>query len=97
MRATIGIEDLRKKREEVHALILTEEEEKVKIQNDIHILTERLHRVNESLAKKMASRNEYDKTIQETEQAYMKILESSETLLHVLKNEQVSLGEAGSL
>lgn len=33
------------------------------------------------------ARNEYDKTIQETEAAYMKILESSQTLLHVLKRE----------
>ena len=33
----------------------------------------------------------YDKTIQETEAAYMKILESSQTLLHVLKRETVNL------
>jgi hypothetical protein len=39
----------------------------------------------------VASRNEYDKTIMETEAAYMKILESSQTLLHVLKRESVSL------
>ncbi len=32
----------------------------------------------------IASRNEYDKTIAETEAAYMKILESSQTLLNVL-------------
>ena len=33
----------------------------------------------------------YDKTIMETEAAYMKILESSQTLLHVLKRESVNL------
>ena len=37
------------------------------------------------------ARNEYDKTIQETEAAYMKILESSQTHLHVLKRETVNL------
>lgn len=35
----------------------------------------------------------YDKTIQETEAAYMKILESSQTLLHVLKRETVNLSK----
>ncbi|XP_031564258.1 Sjoegren syndrome nuclear autoantigen 1 homolog isoform X2 [Actinia tenebrosa] len=81
------IEDLCTKRDELQKQILSEEEEKTKIQNDIRILTERLAKINESLARKIASRNEYDKTIAETEAAYMKILESSQTLLHVLKNE----------
>ena len=56
-----------------------------KIQNDLRILTERLARINDNLARKITSRNEYDKTIQETEAAYSKIMESSQTLLHVLK------------
>ena len=68
-----GIEDLCGKRDELHRSILQEEEEKQKLQNDIRVLTERLAKVNESLAKKMASRNEFDKTIAETEAAYMKV------------------------
>mmetsp|Transcript_21458 Transcript_21458/g.27924 ORF Transcript_21458/g.27924 Transcript_21458/m.27924 type:complete len:123 (+) Transcript_21458:68-436(+) len=79
------IEDLREKREEVNRAILKEEEEKAKIQKDLSILTDRLSKINEALARKVQARNEYDKTIQETETAYMKILESSQTLLHVLK------------
>ena len=43
-----------------------------KIQNDLRILTERLSRINDGLARKISSRNEYDKTIQETEGAYAK-------------------------
>ena len=62
-----------------------------KIQNDLRILTERLARINDNLARKISSRNEYDKTIQETEAAYQKIMESSQTLLHVLKRESVNL------
>ncbi|XP_068723403.1 microtubule nucleation factor SSNA1-like [Montipora capricornis] len=81
------IEDLCTKRDELQKQIINEEEEKSKIQNDIRILSERLAKINESLAKKIASRNDYDKTISETEAAYMKILESSQTLLHVLKKE----------
>ena len=72
-------------------VILKEEEEKAKIQRDLSILTDRLAKINEGLARKIQARNEYDRTIQETEAAYMKILESSQTLLHVLKRESVSL------
>ena len=68
-----GIEDLCTKRDELQKQIINEEEEKGKIQNDIRILSERLAKINESLAKKIASRNEYDKTIAETEAAYMKV------------------------
>merc|ERR1712167_255030 len=85
------IEDLREKREEVNRSIAQDEEEKAKIQNDLRILTERLARINDNLARKISSRNEYDKTIQETEAAYAKIMESSQTLLHVLKRESVNL------
>ena len=70
---------------------MKEEEEKAKIQKDLSILTDRLSKINESLSRKNQARNEYDKTIQETEAAYMKILESSQTLLHVLKRESVNL------
>ena len=41
--------------------------------------------------KKYGTRQEFDKTIGETENAFMKILESSQTLLHVLKKEGASL------
>ena len=68
-----GIEDLCTKRDELHKQILQEEEEKQKIQNDLRILTERLAQVNESLAKKIAMRNDYDRTISETENAYKKV------------------------
>jgi len=87
------IEDLREKREEINRSILKDEEEKAKIQKDLSILTDRLSKVNESLAKRVAARSEYEHTIQETEAAYMKILESSQTLLHVLKRESQQLGK----
>ena len=85
------IEDLREIREEINKQILKDEEEKAKIQRDLSILTDRLSKINEGLARKIQARNEYDRTIQETEGAYMKILESSQTLLQVLKRETVSL------
>ncbi|CAK9033973.1 13 kDa deflagellation-inducible protein [Durusdinium trenchii] len=87
------IEDLREKREEVNRQILKDEEEKAKIQKDLSLLTDRLSKVNEGLAKRVQARSDYDRTIKETEAAYMKILESSQTLLHVLKRESVNLGK----
>lgn len=39
----------------------------------------------------VATRNEFDKVIQETENAFTKILESSQTLLTVLKRETVNI------
>ena len=68
-----GIEDLCTKRDELHRQIMSEEEEKNKIQNDIRILTERLAKITESLSKKYAAQNDYDRTISETEAAYMKV------------------------
>jgi Sjoegren syndrome nuclear autoantigen 1 len=56
-------------------------------------LTERLHQTNDSLNKKLSIRSEYDRTLGETESAYMKILESSQTLLHVLKREGMNLSK----
>merc|ERR1712083_696549 len=76
-----SVEDLREKREELNR----------QIQKELSILTDRLQKINESLVRKTQARSEYDKTIQETEAAYMKILESSQTLLHVLKRETVNL------
>ena len=41
---------------------------------DLSILTDRLQKLTESLMRKTQARNEYDKTIQETEAAYMKVI-----------------------
>lgn len=108
----LGIEDLCTKRDDLQRQIMIEEEEKHKLQNDIRVLSEKLAKINESLAKKISARNEFDKTIAETEAAYMKvykpiellnlsyndvylfllkILESSQTLLNVLKRESHTL------
>ncbi|XP_036272866.1 Sjoegren syndrome nuclear autoantigen 1 isoform X1 [Pipistrellus kuhlii] len=94
------IEELCQKREELCRQIQQEEEEKQRLQNEVRQLTEKLARVNENLARKIASRNEFDRTIAETEAAYLKdrvcpqILESSQTLLSVLKREAGNLTKA---
>lgn len=57
------------------------------------MLTDKLSKLNESLVRKLRARDEFDKTIQESEQAYMKIVESSQTLLQVLKKERETLSK----
>ena len=46
------IEDLCTKRDDLQRQIITEEEEKHKLQNDIRVLSEKLAKTNEGLAKK---------------------------------------------
>ncbi|KAK9822486.1 hypothetical protein WJX81_001071 [Elliptochloris bilobata] len=85
------IEELREKREALQVQIRDEELEKSKIQQDLQVLTKRLSHINESLQRKVLAREEYDKVIQETESAYVKILESSQTLLTILKKESANI------
>lgn len=94
------VEDLCAKRDELQKSILLEEEERAKLEHDIKVLSTKLAKVNESLSKKLATRNEYDRTIAETESAYMKILESSQALLTFLKRDSgkgLATGKAGSV
>jgi sjoegren syndrome nuclear autoantigen 1 len=71
------IEDLCTKRDDLQRQVMSDEEEKHKLQNDIRVLSEKLAKINESLAKKISARNEFDKTIAETEGAYMKVIHFS--------------------
>lgn len=87
------IEDLREKRDEILKQLREDDAEKAKITQDLQILTKRLAQVNESIARKAETKNEYDKVIAETEAAYLKILESSQTLLTVLKREAVNISK----
>ncbi len=87
------IEDLRERRNEVQRQIVKDEELKAKIQQELALFTKKLTDINDDLAKKNQTLNEYNRTIAETEGAYMKILESSQTLLQVLRRETGSLAK----
>lgn len=78
----------------MHKQILEEEEIKKKIQSDIRTLTERLSQISESLTSKMATRNDFDKTIAETETAYKKVSLLVSIIListHVRLSQQISM------
>ena len=71
------LDTIKENREEVQVEIDAEETEKRQIEEQMKLLGLRLQEINESLSKKYNTRNEFDKTISETENAFMKILESS--------------------
>lgn len=95
------LEDLKEQKGALQQAIQREEEEKMSLQKEIAMLTDRLTQLNrkhhtESIAKRSSARTEFDRTIRETEGAYLKILESSQTLLHVVKREGAALAKKAS-
>merc|ERR1711924_302302 len=87
------IEELRTKKSNIEKEIKEEEAEKMRLNNDITVLVQRLDQINESLSRKLASQYQYTKIIKETELAYSKILESSQTLLKVIKRESINISK----
>ena len=80
-----------KQKNEIQSEIDQQEDEKRQIEEQMRVLSERLDAINASLQKKYMTRDDYDKTIKETSSAFNKILESSQTLLTVLKKEGAQL------
>ncbi|XP_020293449.1 Sjoegren syndrome nuclear autoantigen 1 homolog isoform X2 [Pseudomyrmex gracilis] len=87
------LEEMKLKRSELQAQIEAQEEEKNNLQREIEKMSCKLTQLNDSLAKRISVRNEYDRTISDTETAYIKILESSQLLLNMIKKEAVSLDQ----
>jgi Sjoegren syndrome nuclear autoantigen 1 len=69
----LGLEELKERKEQLTRQIEKEEDEKQRTEKEIAILTEKLNRLNDSLAKKHNARDEFDKTIRESESAFSKV------------------------
>lgn len=61
------------RRMELQTQIESQEDEKNSLQREIEKLSYKLTRLNDSLTKRIAVRNEYDRTIADTETAYIKV------------------------
>ena len=61
------MENIKQGRDELHDEIIKDEGEKANIENEITTLTERLSILTEALYKKYEARDEFDRTISETE------------------------------
>ena len=81
------IKELRKKQDDGQKQIEKETAELKKTQSKIEQYKEKEISIKNSLAKKESVMDRYTKTIDESESAFIKILENSKTLLHVIKRE----------
>ena len=86
-----NLESMRADREEIQVEISEFEKNKEEIEQNIHALSTRLEELNISLEKKRGVRKEFADNINEISTAFNKILESSQTLLHVAKKESNTL------
>ena len=68
-----------------------DEDEKKEIIQAINKLTQELEELNASLEYKEGIINEYDKVINNSEMAYTKLLEGSQTLLAILQRDENAL------
>jgi len=89
-----SLEELCERRQKLQKEIEKEQREKQILDDQLAQLNSKIKNLDASLSKKNDIKNEYDKTIRETEAAYMKILESSQVLLNVVKRDSVSLQKA---
>ncbi|NXS34618.1 SSNA1 protein, partial [Pomatostomus ruficeps] len=87
-----GLSELRARREELSGRIRAEEAERGRLQARIAALSRRLSDTSESLAGLRSARAHIDRTIAEMDTASGQILDNSQTLLDVLKEEMGDLG-----
>ncbi|GJQ08514.1 hypothetical protein GpartN1_g305.t1 [Galdieria partita] len=86
-----GLESLKEKKRIVSQDIHQLENERSQLIDQVNRLKLRIQQLEDTLQKKLHSKKEYDKTIEEAESAYQKIIESSETLLKVVLREKQAL------
>lgn len=93
----ILIEDMKERRADLDRVIKREEEEKLRLLGELKALTDRLNAVEDSLNRKLHTRQEFDRTIAETSAAFSNILDSSRKLLSTLKQDTLSLTTGSSI
>ena len=86
-----NLESMKLDRTEIQEEINEFEKHRTELEQNIHALSVRHKELTESLEKKRALKNEYVANINEISTAFTKILESSQTLLHVAKKESNTL------
>ena len=66
-------------------------DEKIEINQNMDKLSQELEELNNALQYKEELKKEFDKVIANTEKAYFKLLDGSQTLLAILKRDEASL------
>ena len=82
------LENLKDQREKINQDIEEGYAVREKIQQELNALTEGLQRVTENLEHKQTILNIYDKILNESDSAYSKIVQSTQALYNMVKNEE---------
>lgn len=85
------LEELNYRRNCLDKEIAVDEQEKTVLENQVKEFQAKLNKVEARLRNKYETRDQYVKTIQESENAYKKILETSQVLLSSVKRESAVL------
>ncbi|KAJ3159930.1 hypothetical protein HDU86_001194 [Geranomyces michiganensis] len=93
----IELETLREHHHAIALEIQKDETRRLALADSIDDLSAQLDRTNAALANKYAASERYERLIRETEDAYEKIVESSQTLLSVLQHETSTIVNATSI
>ena len=88
------LEELCERRQRLEQEIEKDKREKQVLDSQLAQLTAKSNALDVSLARKLETKAQYDQTIRDSETAYLKILESSQVLLNVVKKDSVTLQKA---
>ena len=86
-----SLEGIRERRENLLIDMKKDNDEKAEINQNMDKLSQELEELNMALQYKENLKKEFDKVISNTEKAYFKLLEGSQTLLAILKRDEASL------
>ena len=79
---------LKNQREIINQDIENGEKLKIKIQEKLNTFIDELEKLNQSIEQKNAILNVYDKILSDSDSAYNKIVQSTEALYNMVKNEE---------
>ena len=86
------LENLKVQREKINQDIEEGYLMREKIQQQLNLLSEQLQKVTDDLEQKQTVLNIYDKILNESDSAYSKIVQSTQALYNMVKNEEKKFG-----
>ena len=86
------LENLKNQRDKINQDIEEGYQIREKIQQQLNLLGEQLQKVTDDLEQKQTVLNIYDKILNESDSAYSKIVQSTQALYNMVKNEEKKFG-----
>ena len=86
------LENLKAQRDKINQDIEEGYQIREKIQQQLNLLGEQLQKVTDDLEQKQTVLNIYDKILNESDSAYTKIVQSTQALYNMVKNEEKKFG-----